>query len=180
MRTVESYRRLLHNLTPPGRALSRNHNSNFSKLLRSLAEELFRVELVTRDLAREAFGDEATIAFLLTDFERMLALPDVCTPVLPATEANRQQLVKTRLTSRGGQTSQYFIDLGISLGYDTVTITEGNNPITCESNCDDFLIPSIEVFSWLVELEGSGDFDTGRCLCSAFAPAHTFPVVTEV
>lgn len=180
MRTVESYRRLLHNLLPFGKAWLRDNDGNLSSLLRGLSEELFRVELSARDLEREAFPDESTIPFLLTDYERLLGLPDECTPVLPATELERQQLVKSRLTARGGQTEQYFIDLGISLGYDTVTVTATGEPTTCQMECDDPLVPGTEVFVWLVELEGPGDLETAECLIKAFAPAHTFPIVTEV
>jgi len=179
-RTAESYERLLHNLTPFGKVWNRDRNSNWSKLLRGLSEELFRVELATRDLAREAFGDRATIPFLLTDFERLLALPDECTPVLPATEAERQQLVKARLTARGGQTPQYFIDIALSLGFDSATISEGAEPITCESDCDAFLNIETDVFLWVITLKGPGDFATTECLIRAFAPAHTLPIFVPV
>ena len=164
---------------PPGLAWSLDPLSTLQKLLRGKGEELARVESSQTDLMREGFGDTATVPFLLTDWEQMLGLPDECTPVLPAIEAERQQLVRARLIARGGQNEVYFLGLIESLGC-TATIESGITPITCESNCDDSLIPANEIFVWRVKLQGPCDLFTVKCLLEFFAPAHTFPVVEVI
>lgn len=178
MRTGETYSRLLRNLLPPGKAwlAASNPDTNIGKLIMAFGEELSRVEVSQSDLMREGFADQSTAAFLLTDWEKMIGLPDECTPVLAETELERQQLVRTRLTSRGGQSEQYFIALIESLGC-TAEIPPGLKPFTCESPCDSPLIPLREVFVWRVILDGDCDADLVECLLEAFAPAHTSPVV---
>jgi len=178
MRTAETYSRLLRNLLPPGKAwlAASNPGTNFGKLIMAFGEEPARVEVSQTDLMREGFADKSTAAFLLTDWEQMIGLPDECSPVLPETELERQQLVRTRLTSRGGQSEQYFIDLVESLGC-TAEIIPGLKPFTCESPCDSLLIPLREVFVWRVIIDGDCDVDLVECLLKAFAPAHTVPIV---
>ncbi|HBO5724399.1 TPA: DUF2313 domain-containing protein [Pseudomonas aeruginosa] len=58
----------------------------------------------------------------LSDWERVLGLPDPCLLGHPQTVAQRIQAVLSKLQSRGGQSRSFFIQLAKSLGYD-VTIT---------------------------------------------------------
>lgn len=177
-RSIESYQRELHNLTPPGKAFTRNRLSNWSQLLRGLAVEFHRIDLAVRFVLLESIPSDSTIAGFLTDFETMVGVPNHCSPVLPATELERQQLVTSRFISRGGQSEQYFIDLALSLGFDTAEIFGGGQPFTCQSECDDPLIPGTEIFVWVMEVTGSADPEELRCILDRFKPAHTLAFVT--
>lgn len=58
----------------------------------------------------------------LTDWERVLALPDPCLIGIPQTGSQRVQAVVSKVQARGGQSKSFFIALAKSLGYD-ITIT---------------------------------------------------------
>jgi len=61
---------------------------------------------------------------LLTDWERVLGLPEPCLPVSDLTIAERQAQVREKLARRpGAQSRQYFFEIAQRLGYQ-VTITE--------------------------------------------------------
>lgn len=72
----------------------------------------------------EAFPPTSTPALLLTDWERVLGLPEECLPVTDLTVAERQAAVREKLARRpGAQDRYYFLDRAAELGYD-ITITE--------------------------------------------------------
>jgi len=54
----------------------------------------------------------------LTDWERVLALPDPCLIGVPQSVRQRVQAVVSKLQGRGGQSRSFFIALAKSLGYD--------------------------------------------------------------
>ncbi len=54
----------------------------------------------------------------LTDWERVLALPDPCLVGVPQSVRQRVQAVVSKLQGRGGQSRSFFIALAKSLGYD--------------------------------------------------------------
>lgn len=58
----------------------------------------------------------------LSDWERVLALPDPCLVGVPQTVGQRVQAVVSKVQWRGGQSKAFFISLAKSLGYD-ITIT---------------------------------------------------------
>ncbi|AZE10166.1 Prophage tail protein [Pseudomonas chlororaphis subsp. aureofaciens] len=58
----------------------------------------------------------------LSDWERVLALPDPCLLGVSQSVGQRVQAVVSKLQGRGGQSKPFFIALAKSLGYD-VTIT---------------------------------------------------------
>lgn len=58
----------------------------------------------------------------LSDWERVLALPDPCLVGEPQSTQQRIQAVISKLQGRGGQSKAFFIALAKSLGYD-ITIT---------------------------------------------------------
>lgn len=54
----------------------------------------------------------------LSDWERVLALPDPCLLGVPQSGSQRVQAVVSKLQWRGGQSKAFFIALAKSLGYD--------------------------------------------------------------
>jgi len=118
--STEDYLQQLQALLPQGPAWSREQDTVLTKLLTAFAEEFARVDLRTDNLLNEA--DPRTTNELLTDWERVAGLPDLCTGI-PATIALRRELLVSKLTNVGGQSRQFFIDLAAKLGY-TITITE--------------------------------------------------------
>lgn len=54
----------------------------------------------------------------LTDWERVLALPDPCLISVPQSVRQRVQAIVSKLQGRGGQSRSFFIALAKSLGYD--------------------------------------------------------------
>lgn len=54
----------------------------------------------------------------LTDWERVLALPDPCLVGVPQSVRQRVQAIVSKLQGRGGQSRSFFIALAKSLGYD--------------------------------------------------------------
>lgn len=118
--STEDYLQQLQALLPQGPAWSREQDTVLTKLLTAFAEEFARVDLRIDNLLNEA--DPRTTNELLTDWERVAGLPDLCTGI-PATIALRRELLVSKLTNVGGQSRQFFIDLAAKLGY-TITITE--------------------------------------------------------
>ncbi|MGE4406033.1 YmfQ family protein [Pseudomonas sp.] len=110
----------LQALLPPGAAWTREKEAQLTKLLRGLAEELARVDQRAADLLRET--DPRTCFELLTDWEKLVGLPDPCAPIA-ATVQERRGAVAAKLVGTGGQNRQYYIDLAAALGV-PVTITE--------------------------------------------------------
>jgi uncharacterized protein YmfQ (DUF2313 family) len=117
---VESYKKLLKRLLPPGRAWEAEDGGVLSNLLQGLAVELSRVDLRGQDLLKET--DPRTTYELITDWERICGLPDDCTGLAVTMEERRKQIV-ARLLLSGPQNKQLFVDLANSLGY-TIDVTD--------------------------------------------------------
>jgi uncharacterized protein YmfQ (DUF2313 family) len=118
----DQYVELLKNLFPTGAAWPRAVSSGFHKLFEAIAEEFVRFD--TRlgvDLVNEA--DPQTTSELLTDWERIVRLPDDLQTELGPTVSQRRRDILRKLTFRGGQSRQFFVDLAAAFGY-TVTIEE--------------------------------------------------------
>lgn len=67
-------------------------------------------------------SDPRTTYHLLSDWERVLGLPDTCTGALPILTL-RRAAVLAKFTQRGGQSRAFFIALAARLGF-VITITE--------------------------------------------------------
>ena len=120
IRTEDEYRDALAGLLPTGGAWPRDPASALMRFLASLAAELSRLDGRVAQLLAET--DPASTTELLTDWERVVGLPDPCV-TLAQTVAERRLALEGRLTSVGGQSRRFFIDLGTRLGY-SITIDE--------------------------------------------------------
>lgn len=118
--TADQYRNQLTALAAPGQALPDQSDSNWQQLLQALAGEYARLDDRLHDLVKEDNPESANE--LLTDWERLLALPGPC-DTLPETIQERRLAAHGKLIRVGGASPAYFIDLAKSLGYQ-VTITE--------------------------------------------------------
>jgi len=111
----EAYREQLLALLPPAVALDRSEGSTLHTLLDAFAQELARSDAAGISLLEEA--DPRTAYDLLINWE------NTCGLTSSGTLEARRAAVHAKITERGGQSIQYFIDLAAALGF-TVTITE--------------------------------------------------------
>ena len=114
------YRDALAALLPEGEVWPRDPSSTLMKVLGSLAVEFERLDARAAQLLAEA--DPTTTSELLADWEALVGLPDPCVSA-PQTVAERRLALQGRLTSVGGQSKAFFIQLAARLGY-IVTIDE--------------------------------------------------------
>lgn len=118
--TVDDYLAQLQALLPPGAAWTREADAILTKLLTALADELARVDGRADDLVDQL--DPRTSNEMLTDWETILGLPDVCADALSTIQERRAAAYAT-LTATGGASRLYFINLAAALGYE-ISITE--------------------------------------------------------
>jgi len=92
---------------------------NLSATLEAEANALSASESKSESVYTTIFADTGQG---LTDWERLLALPDPCLVEEPQSTRQRVQAVVSKLQGRGGQSKPFFINLAKNLGYD-ITIT---------------------------------------------------------
>lgn len=110
------YKDLLVNLLPKGRLWQPQEQPVFKGLLDSLANELCRVEQRAIDLLFEADPRQTTQAELLTDWQRLLGLPDECTPEIQTIDEKQQQITQ-KYTNVGGLSKTFYEALTLNLGF---------------------------------------------------------------
>lgn len=118
--SADAYARMLKALLPRGALWNLESDSNLSKSLLAMADELARIDARGDDLIREI--DPRTTSELLADFERVYGLPDPCAGEDQSTAQRIASLV-AKITSTGGQTKAYYIGIAAALGF-TITIDE--------------------------------------------------------
>jgi len=188
MPTAADYLEQLKSLLPPGQAFPREAGTTLHDLLDGMSIELARVDLRGETLPAEA--NPATTNELLSDWERVAGLPDKCSGVLEETIQGRKNALIAKLTSTGGQSPAYFIDLAAALGY-TVTIEEFRPFRAGRSRAGDALTNGPWAFTWLIRApettaitfragaSAAGERlrtwgnDTLECKINQLKPAHT-------
>jgi uncharacterized protein YmfQ (DUF2313 family) len=188
MPTAAEYREQLKALLPPGQAFPRDPGTTLHDLLDGMSIELSRLDGRASVLPQEA--NPATSLELLPDWERVAGLPDKCSGALEETLQGRRNALLTKLTSTGGQSSAYFIELAASLGY-TVTIEEFRPFRAGVSVAGDLLTNGPWVHTWLIRapeasitefragLSAAGERlrtwgnDALECKINQLKPAHT-------
>ena len=189
VKSPEDYTHALQGLLPFGPAWPREPEAVLTKLLEAWAIELSRVDNTANELLEDIYPNTTTS--LLPDWERVTGMPNFCL-TLGNTIVERRQDVLAILTSRGGQSPQYFIDVAAKLGY-TITITEFLfDPFRVGiSAVGDALNGESGVYVWQVNSQlntvqffrvgfsGTGDAlaswsnDRLECIINKFKPAHT-------
>ncbi len=110
---LDRYQVAVLKLWPRGVLWSRDLDTDLSLLTRSISYELARQEERGSQFLREL--DPRTAYELLPDWERLLALPD-CDDA--GTDiASRQKAAHEKLTSLGGASPDFFVELAAKLGY---------------------------------------------------------------
>lgn len=188
MPTAAEYREQLKALLPPGQAFPRDPGTTLHDLLDGMSIELARLDGRASALPQEA--NPASSLELLSDWERVAGLPDKCSGALEETLQGRRNALLAKLTSTGGQSVGYFIDLAATLGY-TVTIEEFRPFRAGMSVAGDALTNGPWVHTWLIRapevsvtefragLSAAGERlrtwgnDTLECKLNQLKPAHT-------
>lgn len=146
-RGSSAYLDQLRALLPTGPAWSADRSTTLGKLLLGLSNEFARIDARGVDLVDEA--DPRTAFELLADWERMLGLPDTCTGA-PDNVRERQTAVHEKLTSTGGQSIPYFVDLAARAGF--VIEIEEHRPASVGMACDGPLYGDDWAFAWTVHV----------------------------
>lgn len=141
----------LQSLLPPGRAFTREPDSNLTKLLEAVAAMFASAESLAVELRNQS-ADPLIATHMLPDWERLLGLPDECTAELELSILQRQRMALARLTERGGQSRPYFIALAEAYGEPGCTIDDCFMQMTCNSDCNDALYSLADVFTWRVNI----------------------------
>lgn len=183
---ASNYSQALRQLLPRGAAWHAE-GAALGQLLDALAAEMARVDGRAAVLLREALP--GTSSELLTDWERVLGLPDPCVTE-PQTLSERRLAAHTRFTLAGGQSKAFFIALAASLGY-TVTVEDFPSAAAATSAGITFTGDGW-AYSWRVNVAAGTNVRTFRvgqssagdplrswgdeqieCLIKRYAPAHT-------
>lgn len=191
MSTAAEYREQLKALLPPGQAFPRDPGTTLHDLLDGMSLELARVDVRASALPQEV--NPNTTLELLPDWERVAGLPDKCSGTLEETLQGRRNALLAKLTSTGGQSADYFIQLAASLGY-AVTIEVFRPFRAGRSVAGDVLSNGDWAFAWRIHapdvtvipfragLSVAGErlrvwgSDTLECKIRQLAPAHTIPI----
>lgn len=185
----DAYVSLLKGLMPLGRSWPREVVTVFHKLFEAISEEFVRFDTrLSVDLVNES--DPFNTLELLTDWERIAGLPDTCQLTVAETVGQRRADIVRKLSFRGGQSRQFYIDLCAALGY-TVTIEEIRPFRSGISRSGDRCYDVTWKHHWRVHSEAveailflsgtgrSGDRlrvfrnDTLECIINQSKPAHT-------
>ncbi|WP_165184700.1 YmfQ family protein [Caulobacter soli] len=177
MRSAASYLTQLQALLPLGAAWNRSPDSVMTAALGAFAEELARIDQRAADLVEEA--DPRTATELLTEWERLVGLPDGCTPIA-ATIEERRLAVYQRLAGLGGQNAAYFVALAERLGY-AAEVRECF-PAMIGDHIGDRLFGEAWAWVWILRTSPAlGDDPLGlQCVVRRLKPAHTVVMFGEI
>lgn len=185
--TAEQYQSQLLDLLPPGAVWPRDLDTGLAKLLLAKADEFARVDGRADQLIEEA--DPRTTSEMLSDWERVVGLPDECMDLAPTPDERRQRLHQ-KLAWQGGQSVSFFINLLDVLGYAGCTISEFR-PFRANSKCNAALNQGGWRYAWRINVPSSvtvrnmtatspcnvpirrwGDSSLA-CILARYRPAHT-------
>ena len=124
--TSEDFLRVLQGLLPRGLIWTREPGRRLTRLLLGMADEFARAHNRAADLVEEADPQTTTAAGLLSDWERVLRLPEA--GYIPTGETDRRAVVCGKLSARGGQSLIYFKALATTLGATDVDAIDGPFP----------------------------------------------------
>ncbi len=127
-RDIEQYTNSLADYLPGGLLFASKsvQDSNFRKLLRGMAGELFRANGLLKEYSEQIIPDQ-TVKFI-EEWESSLGIPDDCFTGTGSLDDRRRDIL-VKLAALGVQTAQDFIDLASTFGV-TITINPGIEEIT--------------------------------------------------
>ena len=132
-RDIEEYTNSLADYLPGGCLFASRgvDSSNFRKLLRGMAGELFRSNGLLKEYSEQIIPDQ-TVKFI-EEWEQALGIPDDCFKVT-GTIANRRKQVLTKLAALGVQTIADFVDVAAVFGVTAQVFAGSGSGITFASN----------------------------------------------
>lgn len=119
---------------------------NLSAAIEAEASALNLSDAQTDEVYGAIFPDSGQA---LSDWERVLALPDPCLIGVSQSVGQRVQAVISKMQGRGGQSKPFFVALAKSLGYD-ITITTFRPPRAGLARAGDPLYGGDWAFTWRV------------------------------
>lgn len=170
---LSPYTELLIRLQPPGLALPTAPETNWVRLLDALALELERMDSRLSRLQTELTVGENS-AEMLDSWEAALGLPDPCAPA-PKDAITRRARIRAKLSSVGGQSAAYFIQVLNQLGY-FATISELSPFEMGLSGMGDGIGGGEWSNAWQVNVPGKLSADMQAllmCVINQLKPAHT-------
>lgn len=190
--SIIKYKNMLLALLPNGMAWNKFKGSGLAILCEGMAVEFARISDRADDLVKES--DPRSTLELITDWERVLALPDNCNPN-PESVNERRASILAVLRTRGGQSREYFISVIDALGFQLEI--EEHPPFTAGSSAGDSLTNSAEwAYTWTARSQvvkfhftagsGAGEALTVirneyvECLLNKLKPAHTRLIFAEL
>ena len=131
--TIERYRDAAIALLPPGRAYSKDPESNVGKLLEALTVEFARVHESAAELIsnRTPLRADAYIA----DWEEALGLPGTCVASPSTVLSERQGAAVAKLLGRTSHNRALYEAVAKALGYDVAIDVVTFPPATCAGDC---------------------------------------------
>jgi uncharacterized protein YmfQ (DUF2313 family) len=185
---MSNYKNMILDLLPNGEAWNKSSDSNLSKLSSGLAWVFERLHQRMQDLVSES--DPRLTSEMLGEWEKMVNLPDNCTPG-DRTSIERKAQILQRLTFQGGQSAQYYEGLIRSLGFEA-EIIEHDAFRAGKSRAGDALTNNSSWrHTWTVKIPGSFSYkfragigrageplevtrnSTVECIVNRLRPAHT-------
>ena len=125
MRTAADYYAQLRAMLPPGPAWDASLVPELDAVLQALAPQLAAVDQRAAELFNE--GTPRGEHELLTDWERVMDLPDACLGELPTLD-DRKIAVRQRRTRLGDQRIAFFVELAVSHGFPGARVVEHRTP----------------------------------------------------
>lgn len=193
MSNQAAYLHHFKSLLPTGPAFAQQKDTALEAILSVFAAEFNKIDARSQILIQES--DPRTTLEMLEDWERAAGLPDPCVGADATFQERRDSLVQ-RITSRGGQSKDFFISVAEKMGYE-ISIQEHRPFICSKSRCgtaetgtvtDDEIIR----FHWTINITNARltNFRTGvsrcgeslgkfsraedlECIFSRIKPAHT-------
>jgi uncharacterized protein YmfQ (DUF2313 family) len=117
---LDKYKGIIRRLFPVGWAWRPDVGTVFEKLISSLAVEPCRVEERANVIPEEL--DPRTTFEMVDNWERLLRIPDECTPEGDPGLSERRQRILQKLTTGGGQSPAFYKLIAQQLGYDVDVI----------------------------------------------------------
>lgn len=115
--------------------------------------------------------DPRTTSQLLSDWERVLGLPDSCIGLQPTVDQRRASVV-AKVNLRPSLARAFFISLAAALGF-TITTTEFKRH-SVMSPVNEPITGSIWLFVWRVNAPVSPSNEILECVINKYKPAHTY------
>ena len=125
LRTEADWLEQLRALLPPGPAWDPDFAPEIDAILWALAAEFARLDARAVNLLEEI--DPLTMVELLTDYERVMELPDECLGPYTTFDERKREVLR-RLVGIAGQTPEWFRQLAVEHGYTNARVIEYRAP----------------------------------------------------